>query len=117
MSNNYGLAILPILAGAFMLLSLTGCGLVTTRTEHVQTEIHIPKEKFECGVKNIIRPSGDKIMESEISKYIATLEFSEKDCKIRNKEIEIIIECYNDPKCNIDHLIKYMGVVREANPS
>lgn len=38
-------------------------------------------------------------MESQVADYINSLELSNKDCKLRLKEVKEIIDCYNDKKC------------------
>lgn len=63
-----------------------------------------------------LRPSGDVIMESEVAKYIASLEKTIPDCKLRLKEIRVILECYNDKECDVKSLMKGLTVARESNP-
>lgn len=108
---NKWLALLPILAFCFMMISLTGCtGRV--HTEIVRPPLNIPEQMYQCE-DGINRPTGQTIMESEIARYIASIEFANKDCKLRLKELAVIIKCYNDKNCNVEKLIEYVGLIRE----
>jgi hypothetical protein len=107
MVNNYGIAILPILAASFLLITLSGCSSIISKPS-VQP-INIPTEKFQCE-EPLPRPTGDVIMESQVAKYINSLEYTTKDCKTRLKELQVIVKCYNDPKCDVKTLINYIGL-------
>lgn len=106
--NSIFLAILPVLASLFLLFALSGCSHIVTRSTHPNLEI--PEQMFTCEDSGV-RPNGDKIMESQVARYISGLEFSNKDCKSKLKQINIIVKCYNDKNCDLDKLIEYMGVV------
>lgn len=93
------------------LILLAGCAGKTPPIV-VKPDFIIPPQMLQCENTGN-RPSGEVIMESDVAKYIAGLEFSNKDCKLRLKEISILVKCYNDPACNIDKLVEYMGIVRE----
>jgi hypothetical protein len=110
-SNLIGLA--PFVGGMFLLLALlSGCS-TTPDTQVIKTQLNIPEQMFQCEEAGV-RPSGEVIMESEVARYISTLEWSQKDCKTRLKEVAIIVKCFNDTDCNVDKLAEYMGLVRET---
>jgi hypothetical protein len=116
MQNNTGaFGVGIVFSGLFLILSLAGCGIVPTRVQTINTPINIPAEKFQCEQAEP-RPTGAVIMESQVAKYINSLEFAKKDCDVRLKELQIIVQCYNDPKCNVDSLLKYIGVVDASKP-
>lgn len=107
-NSAYGLAILPIIAASFFLITLSGCaGKVVLQP--VPTPISIPADNFKCE-DSLPRPKGDIIMESQVGKYIASLEYSNVDCKTKLKQLDVLIKCYNDKKCNVDTLVKYIGL-------
>lgn len=106
--KNKTVAIISILA-----LSLTGCSTVQTVFKNQQ--INIPVATFSCE-EPIARPSGDPIMESQVAKYIASLEKTVPDCKMRLEEIQQIIICYNDRKCDVPSLMKGLAIA-DRHPS
>jgi hypothetical protein len=110
-NNNKWLALLPVLGFAFMMLSLNGCA-GRVQTEVIRPPLNVPEQMYQCE-NSTPRPKGETIMESDVAKYIAGLEFSNKDCKLRLKELSVIIKCYNDKDCNIEKLIEYVGLIRE----
>jgi hypothetical protein len=97
------LFVLLFIAGSL----LSGCGSVTT-VFHPQP-IAIPASQFQCE-NPTDRPSGDKIMESSVAKYIASLEKTIPDCKLRLKELSVIMECFNDKKCDPKSLMRGLAV-------
>jgi hypothetical protein len=104
------LLVLPIIAVVFFMGALvSGCS--KPGIESVPTKIDIPAETFQCG-EAIERPSGEGTMESDVARYINSLEFNEKDCKRRLKEIQILLECGNNPKCDIPTLVKLLAVAK-----
>jgi hypothetical protein len=86
---------------------MTGCSTVT-HVFHPQP-ISIPAAHFQCE-NPTERPVGSPIMESQVAKYIASLEKTVPDCKYRLKEIQIIIDCFNDKKCDPNSLMKGLEV-------
>jgi hypothetical protein len=96
----------PVILGLFL---LTGC--TTTKLTPIKPALIIPPQMLQCESAGP-RPKGEVIMESEVARYIANLEWANKDCKTRLREIAIIVNCYNDKDCNVDRLAQYMGLVR-----
>jgi hypothetical protein len=109
--DNRFLALLPVLGFIFMMVSLTGCA-GKEHVEVIRPPLNIPAGMYQCE-DSTPRPSGEVIMESEVARYIASVEYSNKDCKLRLKELSIIVNCYNDKDCNVDKLIEYAGLIRE----
>lgn len=92
-------------------LILGGCAHNTV-TKSIRTKVDIPAETFTCD-KPDTRPSGDKIMESDVARYINSLEFAEKDCRTRLKEVQVLIKCSNEPDCNPALLTELLAVAKE----
>jgi hypothetical protein len=105
------LALLPVVGFCFMMLALSGCA-GRVHTEIVRPPLNIPEQMYQCEASGN-RPSGEVIMESEVARYIATLEYATKDCNLKLKELSIIVKCYNDKNCNVDKLIEYAGLIRQ----
>lgn len=110
--NNPLVGFMPVLASLFLLVALSGCA-TRTKTDTLKTQIHIPPQSFVCEDSGP-RPQGTPIMESQVAKYITELEYSNKDCKTKLKELKILITCYNDSNCNVDKIAEYIGLVNEA---
>lgn len=108
---NKWLAFLPVLGFVFMMVSLSSCA-GRVHTEVIRPPLNIPPQMYQCE-DSTTRPSGEVIMESEVARYIASMEYVNKDCKLRLKELSIIIKCYNDKDCNVDKIIEYAGLIRE----
>lgn len=108
-----------VITWLFLAGSLMGCA--TSRipeVQYIKREISIPEHMFRCGDGvDESRPVGETIMESQVAKYITTLEFVNKDCKLRLQELKILIDCANDDQCNVDTVAKYIGLVRESKES
>jgi hypothetical protein len=109
--NKY-IAWLPLVGAIFLIFSLSACA-TSKGTDVIKPQLQIPPQMLVCEDSGP-RPQGEVIMESEVARYISNLEFSNRDCKTRLKEISIIVKCFNDPKCNVDTLAEYMGLVRET---
>ena len=105
------ISFLPLIGGAFLILTLSACSL-TPDTKVVKTRFDLPPQMLQCEDAGA-RPEGEVIMESEVARYITSLEFSNKDCKTRLKEIGVLVKCFNEPDCNVDKVAEYMGLVRE----
>lgn len=88
-----------------LLTILTAMVLVTgcTHTVTLNTPIQIPHDKYIC-IDSDPRPHGETILESQVAKYIASLEHSNLDCKTRLEEIHKIIDCFNDKACKVESL-------------
>ena len=110
MHNSILFSALPILASIFLLVALSGC--LTIHTVNTHPNLNVPEQWYDCESSGS-RPQGDKIMESEVAKYINKLEFKNKDCRLNLKKIHILVNCYNDKKCNVDKLAEYMGLVQK----
>jgi hypothetical protein len=105
------LSFLTAVSGIFLIFALTGC----THQEHitvVKPPLTISDAMFQCEDSGN-RPTGEVIMESEVARYISTLELANKDCKTQLKELQVVIKCYNDKDCNVDKLVEYVGLVRQ----
>lgn len=103
--------LLPIVAALFLLLTVSGCS-GTLGTKSIKTTTDIPAEMFECEAPGV-RPKGETIMESDVARYINSLEFSNKDCRTRLKEVQILIKCSNDKSCKVDHLISLLALAND----
>lgn len=112
MTDNW-IAFLPILGAIFLLFALSGCA-GRTPIQTIKTPLNIPTQMYQCDDAGL-RPKGETIMESEVARYISNLEASNKDCKIKLKELSIIVSCYNDKDCNVDKLTQYMGLVSDEH--
>lgn len=111
MNSNTTLFTLPVVAGLFFLLTaLSGCAHFTP-SKSIKQRIDIPAETFECELPSQ-RPSGDKIMESDVARYINSLEFSQKDCRTRLKEIQVLLKCANEPKCDPKIMVELLAVAK-----
>lgn len=113
--NNNWLSLTTALAGIFLIIALTGCA-GKTHIEPIKSTLTIPPQMFQC-VDSGPRPTGNVILESQVARYISTLEFSNRDCKTQLKELQVVVKCFNDPKCDVDKIIEYVGLVEEAKPS
>lgn len=51
-------------------------------------------------------------MESQVAKYVASLEATIPDCKLRLKELQAIITCFNDRECDPPSLMKGLAVAK-----
>jgi hypothetical protein len=109
--NNKLLALLPVMGFVFMMFAISGCA-PTPHAAVIRPPLTIPPQMFQCEDAGP-RPKGKVVMESEVSRYIANLEYANKDCKTQLKELSVLVKCYNDPKCNVDNLIEYIGLVAE----
>lgn len=49
-------------------------------------------------------------MESDVAKYISSLEKTIPDCKLSLKKVKVIVECYNDPECDPKSLMRGLEV-------
>ena len=91
-----------------MSVLLTGCS-------HVQIfkpqPINIPAAQYQCE-NPTTRPTGDIIMESQVAEYVASLEATIPDCKLRLKELQAIITCFNDRECDPPSLMKGLAVAK-----
>lgn len=105
------LSVLTLVTGAFLIFTLTGCA-GRQHVEVVRPSLTIPDNMFQCETGGD-RPVGQVIMESQVARYISTLEYANKDCHTQLKELQVIVKCYNDKDCNVDKLIEYVGLVRE----
>lgn len=94
----------------FVLIAMTGCSHLTG-TKAIKTRLDIPAETFECELPTQ-RPSGDKIMESDVARYINSLEFSQKDCRTRLKEVQVLLKCANEPKCDPKIMVELLAVAK-----
>jgi hypothetical protein len=108
---NKWIPLLPVLGFIFLAFALNGCA-GRVHTEIVRPPLVIPEAMFSCE-DSTTRPKGEIIMESEVAKYVASIEFANKDCKERLKELAVIVKCYNDKDCNVDKLIEYAGLIRD----
>lgn len=106
---NRFLGLLPAISGLFLFLVLTSCSTLTD-TQVLRTPLNLSPEHFICE-ENGVRPRGENIMESEVGRYISSLEFANLDCRTKLSVIRVIIECHNDPQCNVEHLVRYIGLV------
>lgn len=107
------LSFLPAISGLMLLVViLSGCSPKVS-FEPVKSTVDIPADVFNCK-DPIVRPSGDNIMESDVARYINSLEFSQKDCKTRLKEVQVLIECSKKPNCDPKILA---DLLRVADPS
>lgn len=102
------LLFIPIITGALL---VSGCAHKIS-FKPIKTRLDIPAETFQCA-QPTTRPKGDKILESEVARYINSLEFSQKDCLTRLKEVQVLIMCSNESDCNPNVLIE---LLRVANP-
>lgn len=109
MVNNW-LSVLPIIACCFLIFALSGCGVMQPRVETVKTPLIVPPSFYVCEDAGP-RPTGDVIMESQVAKYIALLEASTKDCKVKLKQLKILVDCHNDSKCDVEKLAEFIGLV------
>lgn len=109
--NRY-VSILPVVACIFMMIALNGCA-TKVHTEIIKPPLNLPTQVYQCDDATA-RPKGDAIMESDVARYVASLESVNKNCKVSLKEIKIIIDCYNDKDCNVDKLIEYEGLIQQA---
>lgn len=110
MENKY-LSFLPVIAGIFLMLAVSGCA-TKTDTQVINRSFNPPPAMFQCDDSSQ-RPVGEVIMESEVARYVTSLEYVQKDCKLRLKDMQILVKCFNDPNCNPDNLAEYIGLVRE----
>jgi hypothetical protein len=103
--------VFPVLGAIFFVGTLlSGCTSVVGH-KTIKTTVDIPAETFECEAASL-RPSGDKIMESDVARYINSLEFAEKDCRTRLKEVQVLIKCSNEPKCDPKLLTELLAVAK-----
>lgn len=113
MRSNDGMATAVVIAGCFLVSTiLSGCSTVT-KTDYIKHELTVPQHMFQCE-EATERPSGEVIMESETARYIASLEYSNKDCKQRLRDLKAVIDCDNNPKCDPDTLSAVLSLVREG---
>lgn len=92
---------------------LTACGTTSPDTIYTHRDIDIPDAMFTCE-DNGVRPSGANIMESAVATYINSLEFSNKDCRIRLRELQVLIRCLNDDNCSPDYLYELIELYRST---
>lgn len=109
--HNSWVSFLPLVGGVFLIFALSACS-TTPDTQVIRPSFNIPPQMLQCEEAGL-RPSGKVIMESEVARYITSLEYANKDCKTRLKEISILVKCFNEPDCNVDKVAEYIGVVRE----
>lgn len=95
---------------AFVSIVLAGCS-PSVITNSLKIKLDIPAETFQCEAPSI-RPSGETIMESDVARYINSLEFSQKDCNTRLKEVQVLIKCANEPKCDPKLLTELLAVAK-----
>jgi hypothetical protein len=101
---------------AVIALALSGCfGVGKTRVETIKTPFVVPPSFYVCDDSGP-RPQGEIIMESQVARYIALLEASTKDCKTRLKMLQVLVKCHNDPKCDVDKVAEYIGLVSPSKP-
>lgn len=107
--NN--ISTLPVVAAiSFLGAMLTGCSNSGSDIHSTtRTKVDIPAAMFSCA-DSIANPTGDIIMESQVARYINSLEFVKKDCKMKLKEVQILINCHNDSECKLDELVKTLTV-------
>lgn len=110
MENNW-ISFLPVVACCFMVLALSGCQHKVV-TDTIKTQFNPPPSYFSCEEAGK-RPTGETIMESQVAKYIGDLEYSNKDCKTKLKQLNILVKCFNDSKCDVDKLAQYLGLVAD----
>ncbi len=84
-------------------------GCTTTKQVFHPQPVNVPQAFYQC-LEPTERPSGNQIMESDTAKYIASLEKVVPDCKYRLIEIKVIIDCFNDSKCDVDSLLRGLEV-------
>ena len=92
-------------------MSLSGC-ITQDKTRVIKSTIDIPEETFNCS-KPDPRPSGDNIMESDVARYINSLEFAEKDCRTRLKEVQVLMKCAKEPTCDPKLLTELLAVAKD----
>lgn len=110
-STQSKLLVLPIVGVIFLLGSiLSGC-TQPLGTKVIKTKIDIPVETFNCSSPGV-RPSGDMILESDVARYVNSLEFAEKDCRTRLKEVQVLIKCSNEPNCDPKLLTELLAVAK-----
>jgi hypothetical protein len=103
--------ILPMIAAIFFIgTMLSGCS-TPLGTKVIRTNVDIPVETFNCEAPGV-RPSGEIIMESDVARYVNSLEFAEKDCRTRLKEVQVLIKCANEPTCDPKLLTELLAVAK-----
>jgi hypothetical protein len=111
MLNENRVFLIPMVAAlCFVSIVLAGCSSPVLH-KSLKTKVDIPAETFECDVPTN-RPSGERIMESDVAKYINSIEFAHKDCRTRLKEVQVLLKCANEPKCDPKLLVELLAVAK-----
>lgn len=110
MHNNKIFLVPMVAALGFVTIVLAGCS-PSVITKGFRTKVDIPEETFQCELPSA-RPSGEDIMESDVARYINSLEFSQKDCNTRLKEVQVLVKCANEPKCDPELLTELLAVAK-----